>query len=263
MPLIRLLRLCLFLCCPVLIAQTQLELINTGSLPLRAERFIGVDNFNALYYSLENRIVKTKTDGSSINYSNVQLGELGSVDIFNPLKINVFYDQFNTVIILDNRLAEIYKIDFNIAQPYRYVSLVSSGYDNAIWIFNADLQQLELYDYKTNKTRISCMPVNSEVLDLKSDYNHCWLLTSDFLYQYNYFGSLVSKTKNEGFESLAISDENLILKKADELYFKSKDSDGIIPVKMPRLLIKQFLLTNETLYIYDLEKVHTFQLKID
>ena len=39
------------------------------------------------------------------------------------------------------------------------------------------------------------MPISSQVLDITSNYNSCWLLTRAFIYQYNYTGSLVSKTK--------------------------------------------------------------------
>ena len=255
---------CLFLFfCSTLWAQTSLQVSPKSSVDLKASDFYGVDNFNALYYSVGNKIVKTKTDGSTINYSNVQLGALGTADVFNPLKIAVFYDQFNTVIILDNRLAEIFKIDFNTIQPYKNVSFVSTGFDNTIWLFNQDLQQLELYDYKSNKTRATTIPVGSEVLDVDSDYNHCWLLTENYLYQYNYFGSLVSKTKNDGFQTLRINDENVFLKKGNQLFYKPENSEEIMPIQLPELLINRFLVTNETLYIYDLEKLRTFQLKIN
>ena len=247
----------------IMYGQASLDVVPSGSVNLIADQFIGVDNFNSLYYSVGNKIIKTKTDGTSINFSNVQLGDVTEVNIFNPLKINAFYDQFNTVIVLDNRLAEVYKIDFNDLKHYKNVSFISTGYDNTVWLFNQDLQQLELFDYKINKTRATTLPIDSNPLDLKSDYNYCWLLTEDFIYQYNYFGSLVSKFKNEGFDSLRVYDENLILKKDNSLFYKLKESTEIMPIEMPELLIKQFLLTNETLYIYDLEKLHSFQLKID
>ena len=251
------------LCCSTLFSQTSIEAVYKNAIPLKATDFFGVDNFNAAYFSTGPKIIKSRTDGTSINYSNVQLGNLTSVDVFNPLKINAFYDQFNTVIILDNRLAEVFKIDFNKKQPYKNVSFVSTGYDNTVWLFNQDLQQLELYDYKTNLTRVHTVPIDSNVLDLDSDYNNCWLLTDAYLYQYNYFGSLVSKIKNDGFEAISIYDEHVILKKGSTLYFITKDSKEIVPIDLPELLIKRFLVTNETLYIYDLEKLHTFQLKID
>ena len=252
-----------FLFTSILFAQTQIDVIAVDSTKLKASNIVAVDNFETIYYTTNTVLHKKPKDKTAINYSNVQLGTPTSVNAFNPLKINMFYQDFNTVIILDNRLAEIFKIDFNTIPVYKNVSHVSTGYDNTLWIFNQDIQQLELYDYKNDNVRITTIPVQSNVLDLKSDYNYCWMLTENFLYQYTYFGSLISKTKNNGYTSLAISNENIILKTEDGLFYKSKKNDDIIPLKTPKLLINQFLLTNETLYIYDLEKLHKYQLKIE
>jgi hypothetical protein len=97
---------------------------------------------------------------------------------------------------------------------------------------------------------------------MKSNYNYCWLLTENNLYTYNYFGSVISKLKNEGFKEIAEDNGNLILKSDNLLFYLAKDTDVLMPIKLPELLINRFLLTNETLYIYDGETLHQFQLKI-
>lgn len=254
--------ICLLISCTINSQESiDVKLIDTTD--LKIDQIIALDNFETFYYLKDNTIYKQSKDATSINYSNYQLGEITTANTFNPLKINLFYQDFNLVVVLDNRLAEIFKVDFNTVQPYKNVSHVSTGYDNTLWIFNADFQKLELYDYKANKTRFSAVPVQSIVLDLKSDYNYCWLLTENYLYQYNYFGSMISKIENTGFTKISQSDGNLILKKEDILYFKHKKKEVFTPIHLPKLLINQFLLTNETLYIYDLEKLHKYQLKIN
>ncbi|WP_231928733.1 hypothetical protein [Formosa sp. Hel1_31_208] len=245
------------------VGQSTMTLNIKETIALKADHIVAVDNFETIYYTVSNILYKKPKNQPSINYSNVQLGIPTTVNAYNPLKINMFFQDFNSVVILDNRLAEIYKIDFNQLQPYRFVTHVSTGYDNTLWVFNQEIQQLELYDYKTNKRRITTVPVQSNVLDLKSDYNYCWMLTENYLYQYTYFGSLISKIENKGYTSMALNNENLVLKSDASLFYKSKKSDAIIPLKTPKLLINQFLLTNETLYIYDSEKLHIYQLKIE
>ena len=247
----------------VIAAQSQIELIAVNVTELKADQIIAVDNFETIYYLRGNVLYKKSKDKPTINYSNVQLGFPTTVNAFNPLKINVFYQDFNTVLILDNRLAEIFKVDFNTKQPYKNVSHISTGYDNTLWIFNQDLQQLELFDYKNDKLRATTVPVQSNVLQLASDYNYCWMLTEKYLYQYTYFGSLISKLENKGYTSFAVDNENLILKTETKLFYKSKKAETISSVIMPKLLINQFLLTNETVYIYDSEKFHTYQLKFN
>ncbi|MBU2951674.1 hypothetical protein KO493_13285 [Tamlana agarivorans] len=256
----RSIKIILFLISATLCAQESIELDLVKTMALNAETLISVDNFGTTYY-VNNNVFHKKEGSKIITFSNLQLGSLHTVNTFNPLKINLFYKDFNTVIILDNRLAEIFKIDFNQITPYKNVSHISAGYDNTIWIFNQDLQKLELFDYKTNTSRAQTVPIQSPVLDLKSNYNNCWLLTENYLYNYNYFGSLINKIKNTGFTSFAQTNENIILKKENALFYLKKDSVHFTPIKTGNLLINDFFVTNETLYIYTNKSIQEFKLK--
>lgn len=243
-------------------AQDKIQVQIKDSTKIKAKSVFGVDTFGTLYYATDNNTFNKKTKDTITTYANFQLGEITTANTFNPLKINLFYKDFNTVIILDNRLAEIFNIDFNTLQNYKNVSFVSTGYDNTLWIFNQDLQQLELYDYKANNIKLRTVPVQSEILDLKSDYNNCYMLTEKYLYIYNYFGSLIAKHPNNGYETMAFSKAHLVLSKEKNLFLLSKDSDKIKPIEQPNLLISQFLVTNETLYIYHDEILRQYQLKL-
>lgn len=243
-------------------AQEAIEVKFIQKTDLQADTLISVNNFGNIYY-LKNDVFNKKTSKDLITYNNLQLGTLHSANAFNPLKINLFYKYFNTVIILDNRLAEIFKIDFNALTPYKNVSHISTGHDNTIWVFNQDLQKLELFDYKSRTIRAQTVPVQSAVLDLKSNYNYSYLLTKNYLYIYNYFGSLVKKIPNIGYTALVESNENIILKKEDTLFFMKKNQDAVQPIMTSNLLINQFFVTNETLYIYNRENLQQYQLKIN
>ena len=239
------------------------ELIETSYVKkteLKAEKLVSVDNFGTTYFII-NDVFYKKYNTKILTYNNLQLSNLETANAFNPLKINLFYKDFNTVIILDNRLAEIFKVDFNTIQNYKNITHISTGFDNTIWVFNQDTQQLELFDYKTKTTRVKTLPVESEVLDLKSNYNNCWLLTEKYLYLYNYFGSLIKKVKNKGYTEMSESNENIILKKGQSLFYLKKNEVNPISILIPNLLINQFFVTNETLYIYSNETLHKFQIK--
>ena len=158
-------------------------------------------------------------------------------------------------------MAEIFKIDFNTLQDYKNVTHISTGFDNTLWVFNQDTQELELFDYKTKTTRVKTLPVQTEVLDLKSNYNSCWLLTKNYLYLYNYFGSLLLKIKNNGYTDISESNENIILKNEQTLFYLKKNTENINPISIPNFLINQFFVTNETLYIYEDETLHEFLIK--
>ena len=241
--------------------QAQIEANLVKSVALTADRVIGIDNLESNYYIKDNTLYKA-TDRNTSNYNNLQLGPISSANAFNSLKINLFYKDFNTVVILDNRLSEMFRLRFNTLQPFKNLTHISTGNDNTIWLFDQNTQQLENYDYKANKVRVTTLPIQGEVLDLKSNYNFCWLLTKTELHTYNYFGSLISKIEHDGYLSIEENNGDLFLLKDNTLFFMAKDSNEIQEVLPPNLLIKQFLVTNESLYIYDGEFLHLYQLKM-
>lgn len=241
-------------------SQETIEIQFMSEIHFKLEKLVHMDDFNTLYFIKDNVFYK-KDAAKTLSYNNLQLGAITSSNAYNPLKINLFYKNFNTAIILDNRLAEMFKIDFNILQPYRNISHISTGNDNTLWVFNQDTQQLEVFDYKNNSTRFKTLPIKSLVLDMKSNFNYCWLLTQDHLLIYNYFGTLISKIKNEGFTDISENDENIVLKKNNSLYYLKKETTEMIPIETSNLLINQFLVTNETLYIYNDETLQKYQLK--
>ena len=71
---------------------------------------------------------------------------------------------------------------------------------------------------------------------------------------------MLKKTKNDGYTSLNESNGNIVLKKDNALFFLKNNTDDVITIKLPNLLIKRFFVTNETLYIYDDEFLHQYQL---
>ena len=241
-------------------AQIETQLIKTTV--LKVESLVAVDNVETIFYINDNTLYKSENQNTS-NYSNLQQGSISSANAFNPLKINVFYKDFNSVIILDNRLSVMFKVDFNTIQPYKDITHISTGNDNTIWLFNQITQQLENYDYKTNKTRVQTLPIQGEVLALKSNYNFCWVLTKRHIYTYSYIGSLISKMENDGYTSIEENNGDLFLLKQNTLFFVANGSNSVQKVLLPNLLIKQFLVTNETLYIYDDEFLHQYQLKMN
>ena len=245
-----------------IVAQKPIEATFVSETIFKAETLVAVDNFKSLYYT-NNDVFYKKNNNKTISYNNLQLGTITSANAFNPLKINLFYKDFNTAIILDNRLAEIFKIDFNSIHPYKNITHISTGNDNTLWLLNQDTQELEVYDYKNRNTCAKSLPIRNKVLDMKSNYNYCWLLTDTHLLTYNYFGTLISKIKNQGFTFLDESDENIILKKENTLFYLKKNTETIVPINLPNLLINQFSLTNETLYIYNNKTLKQFQLKIN
>ncbi len=229
------------------------------STPVAWDQFVGMDPFESLYFLNSNVLFKKNSQGLQ-NYSDLNKGAISEVSVFNALKLALFYKDFNSVTLLDNRLAELIAVDFNTLSPLRTVSNISYGNDTTFWLFDSNTLQLELFDYSSSKTRVKTAPLSGEVLALESDYNYCWVLLDTELHCYNYTGSLIVKLPHQGYTDLKLWNGVLFLKRGNDLYYKPKNAETFLMLNLNKVLVKQFFVTNQSLYIYDEEFLHHYQL---
>ena len=128
---------------------------------------IGKDILGASYF-LKNNTVYKNTNQKTYSYQNFALGNVSSVDILNSQEIVVFYKDFNSVVILDNQLNEIDKITFQDT-----ILFARKGIVNKIWLFNADNNKIDLYDYKSNTISLSSQIITDfKPLNMESGFNY-------------------------------------------------------------------------------------------
>jgi hypothetical protein len=241
------------------------ELKKVDSRPLDADTFIGVDSYNNTYFIKDMVLHKSGPLGEFV-FRDYQLGPVSSVDIINPLNVVVFYQEVNTVVLVDNRLNEIERINFNTLDEFVNVGAASNAGNNRLWIFNIDTQQLELYNYRGGGKIAISQPISDNVLNMASDFNYCYVLTSEAIQKYNIYGSFLSETTVADFEKMIQQNERLIAVKNNELYYEAViDADTVIllsPIKLPlpENNIKDLQLTQDFLYIYDGLNIHSFTL---
>ncbi|MAZ27913.1 MAG: hypothetical protein CL868_12665 [Cytophagaceae bacterium] len=214
---------------------------------LKNSRFVGADT--SLYY-IEGPILHKTDRHASMQYSDVQLGDITTVDILNPLRITLFYAEFNTVVILDNTLNEITRIDFNQPEHFRNVSHARTASDRKLWIFNIDLQQLELFDYRSNTVTQTFSPQGNTAIEMTSDFNNCWILTDAMLYHYNRYGSLISREPITTIHDIQVIDEVIWAIKDDKLVARLKNSTAWTVIKDNFKATNGFYLNGGNLYIY-------------
>ncbi|MDA9760572.1 hypothetical protein N9C87_04410 [Flavobacteriaceae bacterium] len=251
------LTLTLFLC--TVQAQDYLEAKFLKKTKTEWNDFVGVDRFDK-YYFIQDNTLYNKRDEKIQSYSNLQLGEINEVQVFNALKVVILHKRQNTVVLLDNRLAELLELNFNTINPYRLVNGVALSSDTSIWVYNELTLQLELFDYETNKTRLRTLPLDEQKVRMNSDYNNVYVLTDSLFYEFNYTGSLVRKINHPGFDSFRVFNEILLFKRDNTIFYRVNNSDKFQILKIPKNLIKQFFVMNQTLYIYDGEFLHHYQL---
>jgi len=249
----------LLLIFPILAWSQELSFIEKTDLDV--DTFIGIDSYNDMFYT-KDQVLYKKTAATLFNFKDFQLGEIHSVDITNPMNIAVYYSDFNTVVLLDNRLTEIERINFNDLTDFINTSNATLAANNSLWIFNIDLQQLESYNYRSQNKVLVSQPIQGAILSQASNINYCFILTEKKIRAYNIYGSLVYELDHDGFQKIIQLNQNLVALKNNEIYFIAKESKQIDKIKSPEINIKDLQLTQDFLYIYDGEKLHTFTLTL-
>ena len=255
----------LLLVCHLGIAQSvTLE----GKVPFAADKFIGFDNYKNAYF-IKDRVLKKQGPDGNFLFNDLQLGRITSIDIINPLKVIAFFQDTNTVVMLDNKLNEIERINFNNLPQFLNVSTATNAGGNSLWLFNVDTQQLEMYNYGSKLQTVVSQPFPGKLLSQASNFNYCFTLTEKKLRAFNIYGSILNEAPSEGYEKIIQQNENLVALKENSLYYlpdfarRNTEMDHTtVQLKFPEITIKDLQLTNDFLYIYDGENLHTFKLTI-
>ncbi|GAA0871315.1 hypothetical protein GCM10009117_04610 [Gangjinia marincola] len=228
--------------------------------PLDADIFVGIDDFNNLFYVKENTFFKQQKNQKT-QFVDLQLGELTSVDILNPLKILLFYRDVNTVVILDNRLNEITRINFNELPSIKAVDFAGSGKGQTIWIYNTLLNQIELFDYLQQRSVANTPPLKEAALLFDTGYNYAYKITKDQLLTYSLYGVLTNSIPIPNIVQLCERDQQLILYSKDTGYsLYTRKDESLKPLENLEVIPQQFYLNGEKFYIYDGNAIHYYTL---
>ncbi len=196
--------------------------------------FYTLDGFELVKYSLNDTIL--------FRYSDMRSGNVSQVDVTNPLKIIVFYQEFSKVQFLDNTLSErgkpIFLIDFGMEQA----TLVCNSYDNGLWVFDRSNFSITRFDktlFETNKlenlNKVFGIDITPNILLEKNnilylnDPNHG-------IYLFDNFGGFIKKIPIKGIEQLQVQGRELIYKIEDKFYSYHTDSftERVISLPIPQ-----------------------------
>lgn len=231
-----------------------------SSIKLDADTFVGFDSYLSLY-SIKNMVLHKRGNDGAYIFNDYQLGDISSVDIINPLKIVVFYEDTNTVVFLDNKLNEIERIKFNELSEFVNIGSATNAGANKLWIFNVDSQQLELFDYRNHRKTTVSQPFPGKLISQASNFNYCYTLTENKIRAFNVYGSLLFEKKSDDYLKMIEYDKMMAVLQENQIILITENS--VKPIKLPisENTIKDLQLTRDFLYIYDGNKLHTFSFK--
>jgi hypothetical protein len=107
------------------------------------------DNLGNIYLIRGSVLEKYSAEGNLLkSYSNKALGTITSVDVSNPMRVLVFYEAFQQVVVLDNMFVPSTAPIMLESLGYNQVSLVAASHNNGMWVYNK--QNFELIRFDQN-----------------------------------------------------------------------------------------------------------------
>lgn len=112
-----------------------------------------VDNIGNIYLLNGSELQKYLAGGKLFaRYSNLQLGDISTVDATNPLKILLYYRDLQQIVFLDNQLSNNSENVSLVDLGYEQTDLVCSSVNNSFWIYNKQNNELLRFNENSQKT---------------------------------------------------------------------------------------------------------------
>ena len=109
--------------------------------------YIEIDGFGNIYVINNNEIVKYNATGVlQKKFSTKRYGKIDFVDAMNPLKVLVYYKDFQQIMFLDNQMTESSAMISIETLGYEQTSLVCSSSNNSFWIYDKQNNELSRFD---------------------------------------------------------------------------------------------------------------------
>jgi len=229
--------------CVAATAQNQkLKPVFISNLTIDAKGFLGYDSFG-FFYQIKNNVINKVKANETFEYKNVSLGKITKADLLNPLKVLLFYEDFNTVILLDNQLNKISEINFSQNNIPIVANAIGMSAQNQLWVYNALNQQIGLYDYLKNEYKKVSTPLSDEIKYYQTDFNtFYWIDKKNNWFSCDIFGKTMFLGTVPEFETIEILNNlQYLLSKDNLLYLKDNLNTNTGSVSEIEVLEKSFI----------------------
>ena len=237
------------------------SLLSTQSIP--GSTFVGIDVLSNLYY-IESNVFFKKNNSQIWQYKNLNLGKITKIDLQNPLKIVLFYEDFNSAIFLDNQLNEIQKINFsNISIPI-VATAIGIASQNRLWVFDALTQKLGLFNYLNGDFKSITTSFQGNFKYYESDFNTFqWIDDNLNWFSCDIYGKITLIRKVVDFDKIQILNSELILfSKGEHLYFQDFKLNTTEEVQNVDKTFQFFTYKDQILSIFTNRQIKNYKLTL-
>lgn len=211
------------------------------SIPMEA-RMMTVDELGNVYVVKNNNsLVKFSDGGDSLTfYRTVLNGDIGQVDVTNPLRVVVYYPAYSKVILLDRMLAPKNELDLKKLNIIGNATVALSA-DGNLWVYdkfnvrllkiNEQLQQVG----ESNDLRQQLAEVPDPAYMLERERKVYMSDSAQGIYTFDQYGSYINTLSLYGVGRLQVYGSQLVYRRGDTLlsydYKKIMDNKLVLPAR--------------------------------
>ena len=224
------------------------------------DNYLGFDNQNNQYGIKSNVIIKRST--TNFEYKNIGLGKITHIDFQNPLQIIVFYKDFNTVVLLDNQLNELKRIDFNLNPELIQLEAVGLSAQNQLWIYDGITNKIGLYNITNDHLKWISTPIKSGIKNYFSDYTFFyWINDTNQLFSSTIYGTINTLGFVPKYDKMQLlSNSTALYSNENEIYFYEITKERSSKIKLTENFVGNFFFKDGILAIFTQNIITNYKL---
>jgi hypothetical protein len=224
------------------------------------DNYLGFDNQKNQYGIKNNVVIKRST--TDFEYKNIGLGKISNVDFQNPLQIIIFYKDFNTVVLLDNQLNEIKRIDFNLNSELVQLEAVGLSAQNQLWIYDGITNKIGLYNITNDHLKWISTPLKSGLKNYFSDYTFFyWIDHTNQLFTSSIYGTINTLGTIPKHDKMRLlSNSTALYLFENEIYFYEITKDRSSKIKLTENFVGNFFFKDGILAIFTQNIITNYKL---
>ncbi|HET9431657.1 MAG TPA: hypothetical protein VFO70_10805 [Chitinophagaceae bacterium] len=227
-----------------------------------------VDNLDNIYIlTNHNQVKKFNAAGDSVAiFNNVKkYGKASLIDVSNPLKVLLYYEDFATVVVLDRWLNVVNSIELR-KQGILQARAIGQSYDNKVWVYDEMENKLKKIDedgsllLETPDFRLlfNEIPIPQKLLD-HDKYLYLYD-TARGVYVFDYYGALKNKILITGWKNFKLAGKYIFGAVNDKLYRYEISSFRLDEWRMPVEISRSrtFNFSSSRLYALRKDGIHIY-----
>ncbi len=250
-----------FLIVEITFSQNAIYTENIDKTLLLTDTFLGFDN-QQNQYSIKDNVLSKNSKLINYQYKNVSLGKITRVDFQNPLQIVVFYNDFNTAILLDNQLNETKKIDFNLLSEAVNIDAIALSSQNQLWFFDAISSKIGLYNLTNDSFKWISTTLEHPIKHYNSNYTHFyWLNDKNKFHSISIYGTIETFDRFPEFDTIQLINSEIALYTNDnQLLYYEIAINRSTKIKIAENFVTNFFFADGILAIFTQNEITNYKI---